>query len=175
MAAGDPIVYPQLCKLFPKLTPKQATNSCLYSIGSNYQDISSLQNATPAAIKKSLESSQKYFNVESLPELKTVFWSSFVLKQIYRKYRISTDNTDALLTTDSIAVLQNIFPELDQVQTRSAVLHSVGITQEEMAIQSSSSVAHIKHSLLEAMAILGIGTLALLRTLVISRLIIDLC
>lgn len=42
MAAVDPIVYAQLCKYFPALTPKQATNVCFYSMGANHQDISSL-------------------------------------------------------------------------------------------------------------------------------------
>jgi len=106
MAAVDPIVNAQLCKYFPALTPKQATNLCFYSMGANHQDISSLLDAAPITIKKSLESVQKYFNTNSLPELKTVFWAGFTFRQICSKYKLHLSPVKQFLK------LNNSFPKL---------------------------------------------------------------
>lgn len=105
MAAVDPIVYAHLCKSFPALTPKQATNVCFYSMGANHQDISSLLNTAPVTVKKSLESVQKYFNVNSLPELKTVFWAGFTFRQVCMKYSINCDEVFSSLRSETLIAL----------------------------------------------------------------------
>jgi len=175
MAAVDPIVYAQLCKSFPALTPKQVTNVCFYSMGANHQDISNLLNATPITVKKSLESVQKYFNVSSLPELKTVFWAGFTFRQICAKYRIDRDSVFVSVHTDILNVLKPVFPELNKNQMFGAILYSIGVPAAEIALKSHFSISEIEGLLIEAMAALGTGSEILLRMLITSRFILDLC
>lgn len=174
MAAVDPIVYAQLCKLFPVLTPKQATNCCFYSLGANHQDISTLLGATPIAVKKSLESSQKYFKAESLPELKTVFWTRFTYWQICRKYQVGDDRL-GILSLDACKPLRHIFPELNRNQLYSVIHNCAGFPVDDIAEQSKASASDIELYLREAMKLLEATTQSLLRGLVTSRFVLDLC
>lgn len=175
MAAVDPIVYAQLCKYFPALTPKQATNVCFYSIGANHQDISRLLESAPVTVKKSLESVQKHFNTDSLPELKTVFWAGFTFRQICAKYSINCDELFNSLRTDALISLKPVFPELNKNQMLGAILYSVGFPATEIAVKSRFSVAQIEQLLAEAMTAMGVASEILLRMLITSRFILDLC
>ncbi|WP_455853597.1 hypothetical protein [Pantoea endophytica] len=175
MAAVDPIVNAQLCKYFPALTPKQATNLCFYSMGANHQDISSLLDAAPITIKKSLESVQKYFNANSLPELKTVFWAGFTFRQICSKYRIDCDKVVNCPYIDSLGVLSPVFPELNKNQLSGAVLYSIGFSFPEIAFKSRNTISQVEQFISEAMAALGAGSIQLLRMMITSRFIVDLC
>lgn len=175
MAAVNPIENAQLCKLFPALTPKQITNLCFYSMGAAYQDVSGLLGATPTTIKKSLESAQKYFNVGSLPELKTAFWARFVFRQICNKYGIDSERFMDSIHQEEIAALRPIFPELNKYQLSGAVLHSIGFAASEIATKSRFTAAQIDQLIREAVVALEAGSELLLRMLITSRFINDLC
>ncbi|WP_313052668.1 hypothetical protein [Pantoea piersonii] len=175
MAAVDPIVYAHLCKSFPALTPKQATNVCFYSMGANHQDISSLLNTAPVTVKKSLESVQKYFNVNSLPELKTVFWAGFTFRQVCMKYSINCDEVFSSLRSETLIALKPFFPELNKNQMLGAILYSVGFPASEMAAKGRFTIAQLERLIAEAMAAMGVGTVILLRMIITSRFILDLC
>ncbi|WP_413676666.1 hypothetical protein [Pantoea dispersa] len=175
MAAVDPIVFAQLCKLFPALTSKQATNLCFYSMGASHKDISSLAEATPITIKKSLESVQKYFNASSLPELKTVFWAGFAFRQVCNKYAIDGERFLKFYQPDALSVLMPVFPELDKHQLTGAVLHAIGYSAAEIAAKSSFTLMQTNQILSEAIGGLGAGSGLLLRILITSRFINDLC
>ena len=175
MAAVDPIVYAQLCKLFPALTPKQATNLCFYSSGANHQDISTLLEATPITIKKSLESVQKYVNASSLPDLRTVFWAGFTFRQICIKYSIDREKFIDSYHADALCALKPVFPELNKNQLSGAVLYSIGFSAADIAIKCRFSKVQIEQFITEAMVALGAGTENLLRLLITSRFITDLC
>lgn len=175
MAAVDPIVYAQLCKYFPALTPKQVTNVCFYSLGANHQDISTLLETAPVTVKKSLESVQKHFNTDSLPELKTVFWAGFFFRQICAKYSISSHEVLTSLRTDALSALKPFFPELNKNQMLGAILFSVGFPASEIATKGRFSVNQIEQLLAEAMVAMGVASDILLRMLITSRFVLDLC
>lgn len=175
MAAVDPIVYAQLCKLFPALTSKQATNLCFYSMGASHQDISSLVEATPITIKKSLESVQKYFNASSLPELKTVFWAGFAFRQVCNKYAIDGERFLKVYQPDALFALRPVFPELNKHQLAGAVLLAIGHSVAEIAAQSRFTLMQTNQLLSEAIDAMGAGSGLLLRILITSRFINDLC
>lgn len=174
MAAVDPIVYARLCKLFPVLTPRQATNCCFYSLGTNHQDISTLLGASPIAVKKSLESSQKYFKTDSLPELKTVFWTRFTYRQICLKYHIGGDQF-GIVSSDAFKPLNHIFPELNRKQIFCVIHNCAGFSTSDISLQSNVSVSDIEIYLREGMKLLEATTQSLLMVLVTSRFVLDLC
>lgn len=175
MAAVNPIENTQLCKHFSALTSKQATNLCFYSTGASYQDISSLLETSPGTIKKSLESVQKHFNSGSLPELKTVFWACITFQLICSKYGIDGQKISNALNLDKICALAPVFPELNKCQMAGAVLYSIGYSVADIALKSSYTCAQIEQYILEAMSELGAASKQLLRILITSRFIVDLC
>lgn len=175
MAAVDPIENTKLCKYFPALTPKQVTNLCFYSTGANYQDISSLLQTAPGTIKKSLESVQKHYSAQSLPELKTVFWACFTFHLICAKYCIDGQRFVATIHVDTIFALKPFFPELNKHQLAGAVLYSIGHSIRDIALKSHHSCAQVEQHIIEAMAALRIDSEKLLRMCVTSRFIMDLC
>lgn len=175
MAAVDPIVNAQLCKYFPALTAKQVTNVCFYSIGANHQDISSLLETAPVTVKKSLESVQKHFHTHSLPELKTVFWAGFFFRQICNKYSINCHELFTTLRTDALNSLKPFFPELNKNQMLGAILYSIGFPASEIAGRGHFSIIQAEQFLTEAMTAMGVTSAILLRLLITSRFILDLC
>ncbi|WP_455865268.1 hypothetical protein [Pantoea agglomerans] len=174
MAAVDPIVYAQLCKLFPFLTPRQATNCCFYSLGINHQDISTLVGTSPIAVKKSIESSQKYFQTDSLPELKTVFWTRFTYRQICMKYHIG-DNQSGIVSSDAFKPIHHIFPELNRKQIFCVIHNCAGFAISDISQHSNVSVSDLEIYLREGMKLLEATTHSLLQVLVTSRFVLDLC
>ncbi|PIF06884.1 hypothetical protein [Candidatus Pantoea floridensis] len=175
MAAEDPIVYAQLCKLFPALTPKQALNLCYYSLGSNYEGVSSLTDSTPAASKKSLESIQKYFDVRSLTDLKSEFWARFFTHQINKKYSWTDAHSLKVLGADNVSSLLPLFPELTRDLLINTIFHYFGYSMNDIALSRGISATHAEISVHEAMSALGAGSDQLLRTVISSRFMGDLC
>lgn len=174
MAAVDPIVYAQLCKFFPALTSKQATNLCFYSMGTSHQELSSLVGSSPSTIKKSLESAQKHFSAESLPELKMVFWAGFAFRQICAKFRLDYEQLITMLNIKTWGNLKSIFPELTECQMISSVLYSIGFTLYDIAEMVHRTTYDIEECIHLSMDLLGTKTKLLLRALVTSRFIINL-
>ncbi|WP_099319792.1 hypothetical protein [Erwinia amylovora] len=175
MAAVDPIQNVQLCKYFSALTPKQATNLCFYSMGANHQDIARLLDATPVTVKKSLESVQKYYSAGSLPELKTVFWAGITFRLICKKYRIEVADFHHTAQSNATCILKPLFPELNKYQITGAVLLSAGLSLEYIASISRHTSLQIEQHITEAMTALGAVSEQLLRMLITSRFILDLC
>ena len=175
MAAEDPIVNAQLCKLFPALTPKQALNLCYYSLGSNYEGVSILTDSTPAASKKSLESIQKYFDVRSLTDLKSEFWARFFTHQINKKYSWVDAHSLNVLGSENVSSLLPLFPELTRDHLISTIFHYFGYSMNDIAISRGISATHAEIAVHEAMTVLGGGSDQLLKTVISSRFMDDLC
>lgn len=175
MAAEDPIVNAQLCKLFPALTHKQALNLCYYSLGSNYDGVASLTDSTPAASKKSLESIQKYFDVRSLTDLKSEFWATFFTHQVCKKHSWNDAHNLRSLSADNVSELLPLFPELTRDHLISTIFHYFGYSMNDIAISQNISTTHAEITVHEAMSAISASSNQLLRTVVSSRFMGDLC
>ena len=169
MAAVDPIAYNSLCKLFPALTAKQVTNTCFYSLGANYSETATLQELSPAAVRRSLELTQKNLKALTLPNVKTIFWSRFVLRQIWIKYHLH-DVKDAF----SFSCLSHIFPKLTNEQIACCVLLSGGHSRDYLMSFMNRSSEIINQLINGSISRLEVGTEFMLKIYVTSCCIIDL-
>lgn len=169
MAAVDPIAYIRFCKLFPSLTAKQATNCCFYSMGANYSEIASLQELSSTAVRRSLELSQKNLGASTLPGIKNIFWSGFIVRQIVNKYHLKN-----VKGSSSFSCLSSIFPELTLSEIICSVLLSGGQTKKHISGVMMISEDDISQHIDSAQSKLSVDSLHLLTLIVISRLMVDL-
>ncbi len=169
MAAVDPIVYARLCKLFPTLTVKQAINSCYYSLGANYAEASLLQDVSSTAVRRSLELTQKNLGANSMPGIKPVFWSGFILRLTCNKYSLHKANS-----ANSFSCLSSIFKELNLSELSCAVLLSGGRSKELISLTLNISLDAVNKIIDVALQKMKVDSEFLLSILVISRLMDDL-
>jgi len=169
MAAVDPIVFNPVRKLFPALTAKQVTNSCLYSLGANYSETAFLQELSPTAVRRSLELTQKNLKTPTLPLIKNVFWSQFILRQIMLKYHLDdVDEPSAFLC------LSHLFPKLSNDEILCCVLMSGGYSRGHLMNILKRPIDSIDNLITNAIVRLEAGNEFLLKVLVTSYLLIDL-
>ncbi|MEQ9928020.1 helix-turn-helix transcriptional regulator [Pectobacterium parvum] len=169
MAAVDPIAYNSLCKLFHSLTAKQATNCCLYSLGANYSETAFLQELSSTAVRRSLELTQRNLSANTLPEIKTIFWSVFVVRQIFNKYRLQDAQS-----LESFSCLAPLFPELTISEITCSVLLSGGYSKGHIAGTLKISDDTVNQFIEKTVSKLNVDSTLLLQILIISRLIVDL-
>ena len=169
MAAVDPIVFNPVRKLFPALTVKQVTNSCFYSLGANYSETAFLQELSPTAVRRSLELTQKNLKTPTLPLVKNVFWSQFVLRQVVLKYHLSDVGEPC-----AFMCLSHPFPKLSSDEIVCCVLLSGGHSREHLMNILKRPLDSINNLIANAIARLEAGSEFLLKVLVTSYLVIDL-
>ncbi|MFV9671378.1 helix-turn-helix transcriptional regulator [Pantoea sp. KXB25] len=173
MAAVDPIVYAQLCKLFPKLTQIQVTDACLYASGATYKEIGELRGVSPETIKKSLEAAQKRLEIGNLQTLRMVFLSRIILGG-------SSNNTqfESSISFGSIPLSEEAFiPLVPELSLRQAtyVFHFVcGLTFELIADVVGVATEDIRNAIDGALSALQIPSLSALRIYILSKLLINL-
>lgn len=169
MAAVDPIVFTPLRKLFPVLTVKQVTNACFYSLGANYSEAALLQELSPTAVRRSLELTQKNLKTPTLPIVKNVFWSQFILRQTLLKYRL-----DDVGESYAFQCLSHLFPKLSDDEIFCCVLLSGGHSREQLICRLKRPLDSINSLISNAIVKLDTGNEFLLKILVTSYLLIDL-
>ena len=175
MAAVDPIVYAQLCKLFPKLTQIQVTDACLYSAGATYKEIGELRGVSPETIKKSLEAAQKRLDITNLPTLRMVFLSRVILCS--RSAQRNSDNSSPKAVSSTLLELDLFFPLVPELSLPQAtyVFHYVsGLTFDLIADLLDASVDEIRKTLDSVLSKLQIPSLSSLRVFVLSKLLMSL-
>lgn len=175
MAAVDPIVYAQLCKLFPKLTQIQVTDACLYASGATYKEIGELRGVSPETIKKSLEAAQKRLEIGNLQTLRMVFLSRIILGACSNTEQPETSSYVSFGSDHlSAEALIRLVPELSLRQA-TYVFHFVcGFTLEFIADLVGLTADDIKNALDGALSALQIPSLSSLRIYVLSKLLINL-
>ncbi|MBY4841293.1 hypothetical protein [Pantoea sp. DY-5] len=169
MAAVDPIVFNPVRKLFPALTVKQVTNSCLYSLGANYSETAFLQELSPTAVRRSLELTQKNLKTPTLPHVKNVFWSQFILHQILLKYHLYDECEPC-----AFLCLSHLFPKLSNDEIVCCVLLSGGHSREHIMNILKKPLDSINNLIANAIVRLEAGNEFLLKVFVTSYLVIDL-
>ncbi len=66
----NPTQLEALCKLFPELSPAQAENVILLSLGASQEEIADIRDVTAASVKRSLHDARSKLNMTNLGSLR---------------------------------------------------------------------------------------------------------
>lgn len=178
MAAVDPIVYAQLCKLFPNLTILQVADVCLYSAGATYKDIGQLRAVSPETVKKSLEAAQKRLCISNLQSLKVAFLCRLLFRQALSISSISNLNKDDLdsfaVTSEEIEKLRMIHPRLSLVQATCVLYFVCGLDINKISDEVGKNLSEVESAMTDALTVLNVPSLHSLRVMVLSEFFIKL-
>lgn len=176
MAAVDPIVYAQLCKLFPKLTQLQVTDTCLYSAGATYKEIGELRGVSPETIKKSLEAARKRLEINNLQSLRLIFLSRVMLSfksSVNHPLERHNPNPSSLVISE-LDHFVSLVPELSLTQAK-CVFHFVrGLSVDLISSTLGAPVEQTTALMEAALSKLQVPSLNALRVFIFSKLLISL-
>lgn len=175
MAAVDPIVYAQLCKLFPELTQLQVTDTCLYSAGATYKETGELRGVSAETIKKSLEAARKRLDINNLQSLRLIFLSRVMLS---RKSASPHGVKDSLkLSNAHLSEIDNfitLLPELSLNQAKCTYYFIKGLPTDMTAKRLGLTPEEIMKSIEAVLSKLEVCSLNALRVFIFSKLLINL-
>ena len=175
MAAVDPIVYAQLCKLFPELTMLQVTDACLYSAGATYKETGELRGVSAETIKKSLEAARKRLDISNLQSLRLIFLSRVVLSFKLSRSQLARDDfglsKTSLPEADSFDLL---LPELSPKQAKCTFHFVEGLPADKSAERLGSTAEEIVKIVETVLSQLQVCSLNALRVFILSKLLINL-
>ncbi|MDI9280416.1 conjugal transfer protein [Pantoea sp. EABMAA-21] len=175
MAAVDPIVYAQLCKLFPELTLLQVTDTCLYSAGATYKETGELRGVSAETIKKSLEAARKRLEISNLQSLRLIFLSRVFLSFKLSLPHLAKDNSR--LSNAHLSEVDNfisLLPELSLKQAKCVYQFAKGIPADIAAERLDSTPDEIMKMMETVLSRLQICSLNALRVFIFSKLLINL-
>lgn len=175
MAAVDPIVYAQLCKLFPELTLLQVTDTCLYSAGATYKETGELRGVSAETVKKSLEATRKRLDINNLQSLRLIFLSrviwSFTLSP---SYTIGDNFKLSKAPPPEVDNFISLLPELSLKQAECAYHFMRGLSADITADRLDSTANEIIKTMETVLGRLQICSLNALRVFIFSKLILNL-
>ncbi|CDK23911.1 hypothetical protein LA637_p2039 (plasmid) [Erwinia amylovora LA637] len=175
MAAVDPIVYAQLCKLFPELTLLQVTDTCLYSAGATYKETGELRGVSAETIKKSLEAARKRLDINNLQSLRLIFLTRVIMSFMLSHTQEIGDNSKLSKTLLSeVDNFISLLPELSLKQAECAYHFVKGLPADITAERLDSTPNEIVKTMEAVLGRLQICSLNALRVFILSKFIINL-
>lgn len=175
MAAVDPIVYAQLCKLFPELTLLQVTDTCLYSAGATYKETGELRGVSAETIKKSLEAARKRLEINNLQSLRLIFFSRVILSFKLLPHQVGRDNFKrSKVELTEVDNFISLLPELSLKQAKCTYHFVKGLRADIAAERLGTTAEEIIKIMESVLSQLQIFSLNALRVFIFSKLLINL-